>query len=214
MKRLLDEPTDEVTRLLIRAGANHQPPRNGKLRLLASLGLGSALGLSTSEVMAWFGSGSGKVALAVTVLGTSGAGLYALASTPRAELRSQAPRAPALVISAPPELQPAPPAAPEEVAPNDVLRRVELDRAPSSPRRRAARPPGATRAAEPKTPDAPPSDTLGRRRLTEETLWVDRLRVAAELGDRTGFERLQQGYAEQFPDGQLRPEVKRLQDTL
>ena len=40
-------------------------------------------------------------------------------------------------------------------------------------------------------------------RLTEETTWVDRLRVAAESHDRAAFERLRREHSERFPDGQL-----------
>lgn len=211
MKRLLDEPTDEVTRLLIRAGANHQPPRMGKFRLLASLGLGGAIGLSTREVLAWLGTGGGKVALAVTVIGASAGGVYSLAGAPRAEPRHPAPSAPAFVVKAAIEDQPAPlAAAPLAVLARDAPHQAEQDPPPLPARRGAVRPRRTARAADSSPPVAPPSQALARRLLTEETLWVDQLRVAAEHGDRTSFERLRQGYAEQFPEGQLRPEVHRL----
>jgi hypothetical protein len=50
--------------------------------------------------------------------------------------------------------------------------------------------------------------------LTDETAWVDRLRMAAESHDRRTFERLLEQYTERFPEGQLRPEVDRLRTSF
>jgi hypothetical protein len=229
MKRLLDEPSDEVTWLLIRAGANHQPPRTGKLRLLASLGLGSVIGLSAREALAWLGTGSGKIGLAVTVLGASAGGVYALAGAPAAEVPRPGPSTPALVVTAPPAPAVLPPVLPS-AAPSAVTAvssaahdEAPVEREQAEPRAPARR--RAARAAEAPMADAVPTDSvpmadelpspaLSARRLTEETLWVDRLRVAAERGDRAGFLLLQQGYTQQFPEGQLRPEVNRLREAL
>jgi hypothetical protein len=54
----------------------------------------------------------------------------------------------------------------------------------------------------------------GEASLSEETRWVDRLRLASENQDRPGFERLLEQYTERFPRGQLYPEVERLRTLL
>jgi len=259
MKRLLDEndPKDEVLRLLIRAGANHHPPRSGKMRMVAALGLGSAVGLSASEVLAWLGTGSSKVALAVTVIGVAAGGTYLA-------------KAPASPVAAPPALSAAPSAVASGAmasrtmapAPIDPAQRVSAHVASATAHRagspapvsdavadsasvalvateerpRPARPvgkaprarakparagaardsaPARERALRPE-PSATASSLLENSpaRLTEETRFVDDLRVAAESHDRRAFERLQSEYARRFSDGQLYPEVERLRALL
>jgi hypothetical protein len=84
MKRLVDrnDPDDEVVRLLIRSGADHHPAPGSKMRLMAALGVGSAVGLSASKVLAWLGTSSGKAALAMSVVGAAAGGAYVMASSP------------------------------------------------------------------------------------------------------------------------------------
>ena len=229
MKRLvdLDDPDDEVVRLLIRAGASHQPSPGGKMRLIAALGVGSAVGLSASKVLAWLGTSSGKVALAVTVAGTAAGGAYVLTGAAPDASSPPAPpsvAAPAIVSAATapsvlPEVAPLPLDTPEPALDAVSAPAVEageaVERATARSGRRA--PPRSARAT-PRAPlaePAPPPETLERRAsLSDETAWVDRLRMAAEAGDRPGFERLASEYDERFPEGQLHPEVNRLRSSL
>lgn len=311
MKRLVDEddPNDEVVRLLIRAAANHHPPPSGKMRLIAALGVGSAIGLSASNVLAWLGTSSGKVALAVTVVGAAAGGTYLATAREVPEARvaqvsakaaPTPPRAPALLetpallgapamrdstavpdVTATPDVAATPdvtvmtsalaapaaatvpaPRAPGQAGEPDVVadapgsaslafaperesprvgraQRTHRQRA-RLPRGRAARGSGRARElAAPRAADADPASSdaspitdvssahaasaavaaaseaeRGPARLTEETTWVDRLRVAAESHDRATFERLRREHRERFPDGQLYPEVDRLRALL
>lgn len=264
MKRLLDEddPNDEIVRLLIRAGAEHQPPRSGKMRLVAALGLGSAIGLSASEALAWIGTSSGKVALAVAVVGVAAGGTF-LAAAPRAPSAAFAPdvvlaaRAPAELAPLVRPARPALAASPEALASSDALVSPEApaaspgasapplrvsvadepatgdepsqtseppragERAAKAERRRArARTPrardarGAPATARAEAARSAAGDGAASSALSEETIWVDRLRVAAERQDRRSFERLRGEYDERFPEGQLHPEVERLNTLL
>jgi hypothetical protein len=228
MKRLVDQddPDDEVVRLLIRAGANHQPAPGSKLRLMAALGVGSAVGLSASEVLAWLGTSSGKVALTLTVVGAAAGGAYVMASSPEPLARVSMPAmsVPAAPAAASPDA--APVAAPSVAEPERAVRpeppaaaaspsapEPRLERQPARRTPARAAPPRARLPAPEPTPAA--SDEATREAsLSEETLWVDRLRVAAERRDRPAFERLLEQYVERFPEGQLRPEVNRLELSL
>jgi hypothetical protein len=238
MKRLVDQddPDDEVVRLLIRAGANHQPAPGSKLRLMAALGVGSAVGLSASEVLAWLGTSSGKVALTLTVVGAAAGGAYVMASSPEPLARVSVPAMSVPAMSVPAMSVPAAPAAASpDAAPVAAPSVAEPERAvqpeppaaaasPGAPEPRLERQPARrtpARAAPPRArvpaPEPTPaaSDEAAREAsLSEETLWVDRLRVAAEGHDRPAFERLLEQYVERFPEGQLRPEVNRLELSL
>jgi hypothetical protein len=206
MKRLLDDPTDEVTRLLIGAAASQMPPRNGKMRLIAALGLGSALGLSSSKVFAWLSTGVGKAGLAIVVVSASAGGVY---FSNRERSMSPAPLSEATPVVA--------------VAPPRALgvttRSEKLDAAESAP----SRPRPAVKARRSSPPAATPtkgartlaiSSEQANHRLGEETRWVDRLRAAAERGDGETLRRLLSAYAEEFPERQLQPEVDRIMSTL
>ncbi|HTV23492.1 MAG TPA: hypothetical protein VMG12_32605 [Polyangiaceae bacterium] len=229
MKRLLDcdDPDDEVVRLLIRAGAQHQPSPRSKLRMIAALGLGSAVGLSASKVLAWLGTSSGKLALAVTVAGTAAGGAYVLTSASPAPEASEAVAPRSVDAAVAPRVAhetglPEPPARASSHEPSasepsasepsaDALRERP---APSRQARARQRPQPADRAPTPTQPAPPPEPVDLEASLTEETHWVDRLRVAAEAGDRPSFERLARDYGERFPEGQLHPEVNRLRTSL
>jgi hypothetical protein len=215
MKRLVDrnDPDDEVVRLLIRSGADHHPAPGSKMRLMAALGVGSAVGLSASKVLAWLGTSSGKAALAVSVVGAAAGGAYVMASSPVTPSAA----APAAATFEQATARTAEPPAAEPI--------LEPSRSePSAPRRMPAQPheqPTAERAA-PSRRSLPPTKPAsaesearsGRARLSDETTWVDQLRVAAESQDRPAFERLLEQYAKRFPEGQLRPEVDRLETSL
>lgn len=223
MKRLVDlnDPDDEVVRLLIRAGANHQPAPGGKMRLMASLGVGSAVGLSASKVLAWLGTSSGKVALAVTVVGSAAGGAYVMASSPTAPSVAAPVTAAPAASSLPPLEQ-----ATARAAEPQILEPFSLEPSspePSTPRGTLPQPreprtaPHAapSRRSPPPEPAPPASEAQAHRAsLSDETTWVDRLRVAAESQDRPAFERLLVQYGERFPEGQLHPEVNRLRTSL
>lgn len=221
MKRLLDDPTDEVTRLLIRAGVDHQPPRDGKLRLVAALGVGGAFSLLSSEVFAWLGTSAGKATLAVAALGAAASGVYSASGE---DERSQ-------LLARPPAH-----VAPAHVAPADVARPVQVAQegasplseetaaqsveAGAAPRLQRSPTREAARRTAPRVPEPARQHPVGvegqpdERRLGVETRWVDRLRAAAERNDRETLQRLLDAYAEEFPEGQLRPEVDRIQGAL
>jgi len=225
MKRLVDlnDPDDEVVRLLIRAGANHQPEPGSKMRLMASLGVSSAVGLSASKVLAWLGTSSGKVALAVTVVGTAAGGAYVMAGSPAAPSVA-APSAAAPPTAAAPAAPGAPPfeQATARAAEPQIIEPSSLE--PSAPRGTLAQPHeprtaprGAPSRRSPPPPEPAPAaseEQARRASLSDETIWVDRLRVAAESQDRPAFERLLEQYTERFPGGQLHPEVNRLRTSL
>lgn len=236
MKRLLEDPEDDVTRLLIAAGVQHQPPAGGKARLIATLGLGSLLWSWTSEAWAWFGTGAGKLTLVVVAAGAAaGGGLYGGeptaassaraetsaereptgATVPRAELGTLAkPASPSAAVEAPDvagERETAEATVVDEPAAGDSVGvRSTARRATASATRReaaAARPsPRGTRRAS--------QGAVDEGELREETRWVERMQEAAARQDRATLDRLQSGYAARFPAGQLRPEVKRIEDSL
>lgn len=221
MKRLVDrnDPDDEIVRLLIRAGANHRPAPGAKMRLMAALGVGSAVGLSASKVLAWLGTSSGKVALAVSVVGTAAGGAYVVAASSAAPV--EAARAAATVERPtarrfePPPAEPAlakPPLAEPTLEPSSVEPGVPTRRHEQQTAVRAA-------ASRQNLPPAKPASVASEARarkasLSDETTWVDQLRVAAESQDRPAFERLLEQYTERFPEGQLHPEVNRLRASL
>lgn len=236
MKRLVDQddPGDDVLRLLIRAGANHQPSPTSKMRMMAALGLGSAVGLSASKVLAWLGTSSGKVALSATVIGVAAAGTFALTSQPVAEVTSQ-PLAATSVGRMPGGSQPIAPTPVERLAVRADAQQAAT--APAEPRLEqpalapdrnapAALVPPRERRTAPRALTSPPGrfpsaaprsdvDTPERQAsLAVETAWVDQLRLAAEGQDRQAFERLLGQYAQRFPQGQLHPEVNRLRASL
>lgn len=206
MKRLLDESGDEVTRLLIEAGVEHQPPRDGKVRLMTALGVGSALGLASSEVWAWFGTGTGKVVATVAFVGAAAGGAY-VATVDEQPGATLAHGAPTVRVAEPPHVASDPPPVPEppavaqvEAEPPSVEAAPEHDRGVA--RRTAKR--KLTRPSEPRD----------ERRLGEETAAVDRLKRLAERGESDAVSALLESYYARFPEGQLRPEVERLQREL
>lgn len=211
MKRLLDDPTDEVTRLLIRAGVDHQPPRAAKARLVATLGMGSAVGLLSSKVFAWLSTGAGKATLGMAAVSVAAGGVYS------ARVERDLPQSHA----APPAMaRPAPPAPSlplEEPEAHDVAEALAhgeplpiqpptIDRPRGSPM-----PPARPREREQASPSTEPQPD--QRRLGEETRWVDRMKLAAERGDGETLRRLLTEYVEKFPEGQLRPEVDRIKNA-
>jgi hypothetical protein len=238
MKRLVDQddPGDDVLRLLIRAGANHQPSPTSKMRVMAALGLGSAVGLSASKVLAWLGTSSGKVALSATVIGVAAAGTFALTSRTVAEVTSQ-PLAATPVGRMPGGSQPSAPTpvewravrgdsqraatAPAAVEPrlgqpalaSDLDATAALVPLPErrTPPRALTSPRGRSPSAAPRSDGDTPEIQAG---LAVETAWVDQLRLAAEGQDRQAFERLLGQYSQRFPQGQLHPEVNRLRASL
>jgi hypothetical protein len=220
MKRLVDrnDPDDEIVRLLIRAGANHRPAPGAKMRLMAALGVGSAVGLSASKVLAWLGTSSGKVALAVSVVGTAAGGAYMVAASSAAPI--EAARAAATVERATARrFEPAPaepPLAEPILEPSSVEPGVP-GRAPTQrhEQQTAVRAAASRQNPPPAKPASVASEARARKAsLSDETTWVDQLRVVAESQDRPAFERLLEQYTEHFPEGQLRPEVNRLRTSL
>lgn len=207
MKRLLDEPGDEVTRLLIEAGVEHQPPRDGKVRLMTALGVGSALGLASSEVWAWFGTGTGKVVATVAFVGAAAGGAYVATADerPRATLAQGTPTA---HVAEPPHVASDPPPVPE--APADV---AQVEAEPPSAEAAPERDRGVARRTA-KRKLTRPSEPRDERRLGEETAAVDRLKRLAERGESDAVSALLESYYARFPEGQLRPEVERLQREL
>lgn len=221
MKRLVDlnDPDDEVVRLLIRAGSNHHPAPGSKMRLMAALGVGSAVGLSASKVLAWLGTSSGKVALAVAVVTAAAGGAYVTAGSSAAPMAAT-PSAPPPPESAPTRVADAPAAATPELEPPH-LEPITVEPRPNAPHRalaqRRERPTPARASPSRRSPPQPEptsSEAPARVSLSDETIWVDRLRVAAESQDRPAFERLLEQYTARFPEGQLHPEVNRLEASL
>lgn len=216
MKRLLDDPTDEVTRLLIQAAVDHQPPPSGKMRLVTALGVGSAVGLLSSEVFAWLSTAAGKATLGLAVVGVAAAGVAA-SSAYSTRVEHDAPQGHA----APPVMaHPASSSASlqlEEAAASHDTRRLDAsERLPIQPSaidrpRDKLTPPPRARERERAAPRAEPR--ADQRRLGEETRWVDKMKVAAERGEGETLRRLLTGYAEKFPEGQLRPEVERIENA-
>lgn len=224
MKRLIDEPEDEVTRLLLQAGANHRPPRFGKLRLMAALGLGSAVSLSASKALAGLSTSGAKASLVLAVVGASAGAGYVLLAPPSeppgprlsAPAAAAAPAAPGLPATRPL-------AAEEKVA----AAAVDAEAPPVHARERGVRPPrrasvrkrlALEKSARPDDgvhAESPPAAPTGSSRsLRDETLWLDRLRVAAEQNDLAEFEDLLRGYEQRFPEGQLGLEARRLRDLI
>lgn len=81
MKKLLDENTDDLTRVLLEAGRSHRPPAANQAKLLMALGVGSSVGLLSSKAFAWLGTTSGKLTmLGVGVVGVGVAGVLYEAS--------------------------------------------------------------------------------------------------------------------------------------
>lgn len=74
---------------------------------------------------------------------------------------------------------------------------------------KSARPDDGVHAESP-----PAAPTGSSRSLRDETLWLDRLRVAAEQNDLAEFEDLLRGYEQRFPEGQLGLEARRLRDLI
>lgn len=116
MKRLLDETTDDFTRALLVAGIEQRPPAGNKRRVLIALGAGSALGLFSSQALAWLGTSGGKLSLLGVALGMAGA-VYAV--DPWSETQGSSPAAPspaALAETSPrePRLLGGPAVVPEE----------------------------------------------------------------------------------------------------
>jgi hypothetical protein len=73
MKRLVDESTDELTRSLLVAGIEHRPPQRNKATVIVALGAGGALGLFSSNALAWLGTTAGKVTAVGAAVGIAGA---------------------------------------------------------------------------------------------------------------------------------------------
>jgi hypothetical protein len=217
MKRLLDDPTDEVTRLLIQAAVDHQPPPSGKMRLVTALGMGSAVGLLSSEVFAWLSTAAGKATLGLAVVGVAAAGVAAsgVYSTSVEHDVPQSHAAPRVTA------RPAPPPPPslqlEAAAANDRTNGLDANEPlpiqPSAidrPQDKLMPPPRARERERASQRGEPQRD---QRRLGEETRWVDGMKVAAERGDGEALRRLLTGYVEKFPEGQLRPEVEKIKNA-
>ena len=101
MKRLLDESTDELTRSLLRAGAEHRPPSGNKRQLIVAMGAGGALGLFSSNAFAWLGTTAGKVTAAGVAVGVAGAVLVAgPLSSPASSSHERQAREPERAVSA------------------------------------------------------------------------------------------------------------------
>jgi hypothetical protein len=77
MKKLLNETTDDLTRALLVAGIEHRPPAGNQGKLIMALGAGGAVGLFSSNAVAWLGTTAGKASLLGVALGVAGA-VYAV----------------------------------------------------------------------------------------------------------------------------------------
>ncbi len=73
MKKLLDETSDGLTRALLVAGLEHRPPAGNKAQVIVALGAGGALGLFSSNALAWLGTTSGKLTVFGAAVGMAGA---------------------------------------------------------------------------------------------------------------------------------------------
>jgi hypothetical protein len=188
------------------------------MRLMAALGVGSAVGLSASKVLAWLGTSGGKVALAVSVVGTAAGGAYLMAGSPMTPIAA-APAAATFeqaTFEQPVARAAEPPAAePMLEASSSEPSAPQRTPAPPQEQRTAERAAPSRRSLPPAQPAPVASEARARRaRLSDETIWVDQLRVAAESQDHPAFERLLEQYTERFPEGQLHPEVNRLRTSL
>jgi hypothetical protein len=224
MKKLLDETTDELTRELLLAGVEHRPPSGNKAQLLVALGAGSALGLFSSNALAWFGTSAGKLTVLGVTLGVAGA-VYVVAPLWTAGPSTQrAPEGSALRAISEPEAPVSgstPGAAAAVVPAADVPDRPAVgglvpsegrpDPAPdgeSLPPKREPRRNGPLPAVS----TLPAVGALGeqrvdRSRLDAEVRLVDDMHWAARRNDREALGRFLETYRLTFPDGELKKEV-------
>lgn len=225
MKRLLDEGSDSFERSLLQAGSNIRSDGSGKAKLLAVMaagGLGGAAAVGAREAASWWqtllATKIGKTAVVGLVVAGSGATLVAVerrsvqfepAKTPPSHSaesafeHSNAVKAPLVEPSEP--LQ----GAKEQDVPGEhhlpsASTHAEHATGPVHRSRKLHVAPAAeTRAGVKETVE--PSALLAEARL------VERLRAAVHGGSAAVVDELLGEYRRQFPNGQLRPEVNKLE---
>lgn len=242
MKRLIDETSDDLTHSLLQAGIDHRPPVGNQAHLLVALGAGSALGLTTSKALGFWGTSAGKltlVGLSAAGVGLAGAFYTATAEPDAQHATSALHAAPAKTVAAAPA-----PLAPSEPPARDVPSPAEhagpvIGTTPAQPEaagtaEREQRPARQTPAARPRRQaerqspveprggadeTSPPPDESAAAQvpswgLDTEVEWVDAMRSAVRQGDRANLARLLERYRATFPEGQLRQEVAELSNRL
>lgn len=235
MKRLLDETPDAFERSMLRAGSDVQPDASGKTRLLSAiaagtLGVAAGTGVGQAASMPWwkalFATKLGKATLIGFVAAGSGTALVVLrepAPSVNVNLPAEAgsPTNSTLSVSSVarnPGVTPAVVSAPSAVV---ALPSVALDDPlAASP---AVSPTASSSLAAPSrvnkskrplptpTAVATVAPSVGPSPLVLEARLVERLRSAIRQGQTTAAEGLLAEYRQKFPDGQLRPEVNKLE---
>lgn len=230
MKRLLDETPDEFERSLLRAGSEVEPSGPGKARLLSAiaagtLGVAAGTAVGRAASLPWWkpvlatklgqttligfvaaGAGTALVVLQqpepnVNVNLPGEVGVYATHSG-----SNSAPRQPAPPVS---DVPPVPEAAPQvsglATAPSPTA--VEQRALATTPSRVNRTKPSSPAPAE----SAAAAPSAGPSPLVLEARLVERMRSAMRNGQAAVAEGLLAEYRQKFPDGQLGPEVNKLE---
>ncbi len=235
MKKLLHETTDDLTRELLLAGVEHRPPPGNKAQLIVALGAGSALGLFSSNALAWFGTSAGKLTVLSVTLGVAGAvyvvapiwaagdgaaGGSSLRATDGARASASSSThgsvpgvAPSPALSgaassgaASSGLLPNGPAA-DGPAPSAGLPDPVLGGESVPPKREPRRDGPLPAVATPPAVGALGDKRVDRSRLDAEVRLVDDMHWAARSNDREALGRFLEIYRLTFPDGELKKEV-------
>jgi hypothetical protein len=197
VKRLLDEPTDDLTRDLLGAARAHRPGSDAKARLLLSLGVGGGVSLWSAKAHAWLTTSVAKATLGSAVLGSAVLGLavgsaYVLSREDGEPRRSEAPPGNASSTEAP------------LATPDDHA-------TPAAPSPSvAASPPEKLEPAAPARPAVRSTAPVGDARLLEEIRRVDEMRLSLRSGRRSQLRDQIARYRARFAAGRLSPEVDRL----
>lgn len=231
MKRLLDETPDAFERSMLRAGSDVQPDASGKTRLLSAiaagtLGVAAGTGVGQAASMPWwkalFATKLGKATLIGFVAAGSGTALVVLrepAPSVNVNLPAEAgsPTNSTLSVSSVarnPGVTPAVVSAPSAVV---ALPSVALDDSSAVSPTASSSLAAPSRVNKSKRPLPTPTavatvaPSVGPSPLVLEARLVERLRSAIRQGQTTAAEGLLAEYRQKFPDGQLRPEVNKLE---
>lgn len=235
MKRLLDETPDAFERSMLRAGSEVQPDGSAKTRLLSAiaagtLGVAAGTGVGQAASMPWwkalFATKLGKATLIGFVAAGSGTALVVLRepalpvnvnlpaeagsptnSTPSVSSVARNPEVAPVVVSAPSAVVASPSVALDDplAASPAVSPTASSSLAAPSRVNKSKRPLPTPTAVATVAPSVGPSPLVLEARL------VERLRSAIRQGQTTAAEGLLAEYRQKFPDGQLRPEVNKLE---
>jgi hypothetical protein len=239
VKRLLEETSDGFERSLLRAGSDVQPDGVHKRRLLAALAAGTLAATAGGSVgyaatSPWWkvlvASNIGKATLLSLVVAGSGTAWLVLrepgarhdvsrsegASSPTA--RSDAPADDLRLLHAPSATIPVSdlgsvtndPAHPTVLAPVASQATAVTSGAPARVPSRVSKPDRREKSA-PSAASSAATSASGPSALVLEARLVERLRQAISAGEGSTVQALVSEYRRDFPEGQLRPEVSKLE---